>query len=94
MPLEHLVTVTNPLGLHARPSARLVTVVNQFKSRVLIRRVDDARFVDAASLLSVMFLAAAQGTVLVIRAEGEDEADALAAVVALFAEAQESSHVF
>ncbi len=94
MPLERLVTVVNPLGLHARPSARLVTVVNQFKSRVLIRRADDATFVDAGSILSVMFLAAAQGASLVLRAEGEDEAAALAAVAALFAEAQEPSNVF
>ncbi|OYT72875.1 MAG: phosphocarrier protein HPr [Chloracidobacterium sp. CP2_5A] len=94
MPLERLVTVVNPLGLHARPSARLVTVVGQFKSRVLIRRADEATFVDASSILSVMFLAAAQGTPLVIRVEGEDEAAALAAVAGLFAEAQESSHVF
>jgi len=91
MPLERLVTVTNPLGLHARPSARLVTVVNQFKSRVLLRRADDPNFVDAGSILSVMFLAAARGTPLV---EGEDEAAAMAAVVALFSEGQESSHVF
>ncbi len=94
MPLERLVTVTNPLGLHARPSARLVTVVNQFKSRVLLRRADEPNFVDAGSILSVMFLGAARGTPLVIRVEGEDEAAAMAAVVALFSEGQESSHVF
>lgn len=94
MPLERLVTVVNPLGLHARPSARLVTVVNQFKSRVLIRRADADDFVDAGSLLSVMFLAAGQGTRLVIRAEGEDEAAAVEAVAALFAGVEESSHVF
>lgn len=94
MPLERLVTVTNPLGLHARPSARLVTVVNQFKSRVLIRRADDPNFVDAGSILSVMLLAVSQGTPLIVRVEGEDEAAALAAVVALLSEGQESSHVF
>lgn len=94
MPLERLVTVVNPLGLHARPSARLVTVANQFKSRVLIRRADADDFVDAGSLLSVMFLAAGQGTRLVIRAEGEDEAAAVEAVAALFADVEESSHVF
>ncbi|MFQ3581107.1 MAG: HPr family phosphocarrier protein [Chloracidobacterium sp.] len=94
MSLECLVTVSNPLGLHARPSARLVTVASQFKSRILIRRMDDLSFVDASSILSVMFLAASHGTRLVIRAEGEDERAALAAVVALFTETQESSHVF
>ncbi|MGQ9896914.1 MAG: HPr family phosphocarrier protein [Acidobacteriota bacterium] len=94
MPLEHLVTVKNPLGLHARPSARLVTVVNQFKSSVLIRRADEPNFVNAGSILSVMFLSATQGTPLVIRVEGEDEAAALAAVVALLSEAQDLSNVF
>ncbi len=69
-------------------------VVNQFRSRVLIRRADAGDFVDASSLLNVMFLAAAQGSQLVIRAEGEDEAAAIDAVAALFTNPQEASHVF
>lgn len=60
----------------------------------MIRRADAADFVDASSLLSVMFLAAVKGTQLVIRAEGEDEAAAIEAVAALFTENKESSHVF
>lgn len=80
--LEREITVSNRLGLHARASAKLVQLVQGFKSTVWL--VNRGREVNAQSIMGVMMLAAGMGTVLTARAEGPDEATALDAVVALF----------
>ena len=74
--------VSNRLGLHARASAKLVQLVSGFKSTVWI--ISKGREVNAQSIMGVMMLAAGMGTALSVRAEGDDEAAALDAVVALF----------
>lgn len=81
--LEQQIIVSNRLGLHARASAKLVQLVHGFKSTVWL--VNDTREVNAQSIMGVMLLAAGPGTALKVRADGPDEAEALAAVVALFA---------
>ncbi|HEV2539408.1 MAG TPA: HPr family phosphocarrier protein [Frateuria sp.] len=80
--LEQDLVVSNKLGLHARASAKLVQLVQGFKSTVWL--VSKGREVNAQSIMGVMMLSAGIGTPLTVRAEGADEADALAAVVALF----------
>lgn len=80
--LERGIVVSNRLGLHARASAKLVQLVAGFKSTVWL--VSKGREVNAQSIMGVMMLAAGMGTALTVRAEGEDEAEAIAAVVALF----------
>jgi phosphocarrier protein len=80
--LEQDIVVSNRLGLHARASAKLVQLVQGFKSTVWL--VNRGREVNAQSIMGVMMLAAGMGTSLAVRAEGPDEAAALAAVVALF----------
>ena len=80
--LERDIVVSNRLGLHARASAKLVQLVSSFKSTVWI--ISKGREVNAQSIMGVMMLAAGMGTALSVRAEGEDEAAALEAVVALF----------
>lgn len=82
--IEKRVTVTNRLGLHARAAARLVHTANRFQSTLRLQRVDDSISADAKSILSVLMLAAARGTVLSAIAEGADEADAIAALSDLF----------
>ena len=79
---EQHVVVSNQLGLHARASAKLVQLLQGFKSSVWL--VDRSREINAKSIMGVMMLAAGIGTHLTIRAEGEDEEEALAAVVDLF----------
>lgn len=74
--------VTNRLGLHARAAAKLVQTCARFSSRITL--LCRNREVNAQSILGVMMLAAGKGTALSIRADGEDEEAALAAVVALF----------
>lgn len=79
------VTVANRLGLHARPAAALVRRANAFKSNVLL--VKDGEEVNCKSVLSLMMLAAGEGTRLRILAEGaEDAEDAAQAIARLFAE--------
>jgi phosphocarrier protein HPr len=72
---ELVVRILNRAGLHARPASRLVELANRFRCRITI--VHDGRTVDAKSVLDVLTLAATQGTDLLLRAEGEDAADAL-----------------
>jgi phosphocarrier protein len=74
-------TITNRLGLHARPSAQLTQVASRFAAEVWISR--DDRRVNAKSIMGVMMLAAGQGTVVTVDADGPDEQAALDAVGAL-----------
>ena len=80
--LEHEVVISNKLGLHARASAKLVQLVQGFKSTVWL--VSKGREVNAQSIMGVMMLAAGLGSPLTIRVDGPDEEPALAAVVDLF----------
>lgn len=80
--LERQITVSNKLGLHARASAKLVQLAQGFQSQVLL--LHGSREVNAKSIMGVMMLAAGIGTALLIRADGPDEQQALAAVAALF----------
>src|SRR5690242_9965226 len=80
--LEQDLVVSNKLGLHARASAKLVQLVQGFKSTVWL--VSKGREVNAQSIMGVMMLSAGLGTPITVRAEGPDEAQTLAAVVALF----------
>jgi len=80
--LEKEIVVSNKLGLHARASAKLVQLVQGFKSTVWL--ISKGREVNAQSIMGVMMLAAGIGTPLTVRAEGADEQLALDAVVDLF----------
>ncbi|GGY33773.1 phosphocarrier protein HPr [Rhodanobacter panaciterrae] len=80
--LEQEIVISNRLGLHARASAKLVQLVQGFKSTVWL--VSKGREVNAQSIMGVMMLAAGLGSPVTIRADGPDEEAALTAVVALF----------
>ncbi|MBD8899861.1 HPr family phosphocarrier protein [Rhodanobacter sp. DHG33] len=80
--LEKDIVVSNKLGLHARASAKLVQLVQGYKSTVLL--LSRGREVNAQSIMGVMMLAAGIGTPLTIRTEGPDEQAALDAVADLF----------
>jgi len=80
--LEKEIVVSNKLGLHARASAKLVQLVQGFKSTVWL--ISKGREVNAQSIMGVMMLAAGIGTPLTVRAEGADEQQALDAVADLF----------
>ena len=85
------VTVVNPQGLHARPVDLFVKLAVQFKSKIEV--VKAGVRVDGKSILSVLTLAAEQGTQLSIEATGHDAEEALEALTGLiesgFAEEEE-----
>ncbi|MBC7933275.1 MAG: HPr family phosphocarrier protein [Rubrivivax sp.] len=83
--VERSVSVVNRLGLHARAAARLVRTASAFQSALRLERSDSSASADAKSILSVLMLAAARGTELLVSAEGPDEVAALEAVYALIA---------
>jgi phosphocarrier protein len=76
----HLV-IRNQLGLHARACAMFVKTAARFKSNVLVSR-DDLE-VNGKSIMGVMMLAAEEGSVIKVRADGADESQAVAALQAL-----------
>ena len=80
--------VENKLGLHARAAARVVRLAAEFSSEVRLRRAGggEEKGVDCKSILAVLMLAAAQGTLLVLTARGADEVEAGEAVGRLFAD--------
>ena len=78
------IEVVNKLGLHAQASAKLTQLAAQFTAEVWISR--DARKVNAKSIMGVMMLAAARGSVVTIETDGPDEAQAMAALVGLINE--------
>ncbi|MEY2733257.1 MAG: hypothetical protein RL340_316 [Gemmatimonadota bacterium] len=79
--LERTLQVQNAHGIHARPAAEIVKVAGRFTSNITIAR--DGLEVNAKSIMGVMMLAAEHGASIVLRAEGEDAAAALNALVAL-----------
>lgn len=76
-------TINNKLGLHARPSAQITQVASRFSSEVWITK--NGRRVNAKSIMGVMMLAAGQGSVLTIEADGPDEAQVIDALGELIA---------
>ena len=88
--LERELQVTNRLGLHARAAAKLVQLLSAFKSQVTL--TGRGREVNAKSIMGVLLLAAGPGATLVLRAEGDDEAAALAAAAALFERRFDEDH--
>lgn len=80
--VEKEVQITNKLGLHARPAAMVVQTASKFKSE--IRLIKDDLEINGKSIMGVMMLAAEKGSILKIRVEGEDEAQALEKLIQLF----------
>jgi len=80
--LERELTVSNRLGLHARATAKLVQTLSSYRCNATLAA--KGREVNAKSIMGVMLLAAGQGTTVVVRVDGADEADALQALVELF----------
>lgn len=86
--LEREVRAALPLGLHARPAARIAACVRAFDARVLVGHGD--RQADATSLIGMMGLGAQDGAVLRLAASGPQASAALDALEALIAAGLES----
>jgi len=72
------VEIKNKLGLHARAAAKLVHTAARYKCDIKIRKGDEE--VDGKSILGILLLAAGRGSVITLKADGEDERDALDAI--------------
>jgi phosphocarrier protein len=77
--IKKTATIVNRLGLHARPSAMLVTAASKYEAQVFITK-DELR-VNAKSIMGVMMLAAEQGSEVVVEVDGSDEEAALQAIL-------------
>jgi len=74
--------VINRLGIHARPAALFVKVAGKFASQISVEK--DGETINGKSIMGLMMLAAAQGSKLILTAEGHDAEAAVAALTELF----------
>ena len=74
-------TIINKLGLHARAAAKLASTCSRFSSRIQIGF--NGKMVDGKSIMSLMLLAAANGSEIELTIDGEDEETAAEAVTQL-----------
>ena len=72
------ITVKNEVGLHARAATFFIQKANEFKCGIWVEK--DERRVNAKSLLGVLSLGIAQGSVITVIADGADEKQAIAAL--------------
>jgi phosphocarrier protein len=72
----HLFTleVTNKMGVHARPAAMIVRIASNFQGEVWVTKKDGER-VNAKSIMGIMMLAAARGSVLTFECSQEDSTE-------------------
>ena len=79
--ISRSVTIRNNHGLHARPATFFIQKANSYKSSIWVEK-EDCR-VNAKSLLGVLSLGIVKGTTITLIADGADETDAVAGLVAL-----------
>ena len=65
------ITVTNEVGLHAKPATYFIQKANEFQSGIWVEK--DERRVNAKSLLDILSLGIVQGTTVTLIADGSDE---------------------
>jgi phosphocarrier protein len=73
-------TLTNALGLHARPSVKLTRLAKTFASEIEMAAGTEGPWIDAKSIVKVMRVKAAKGVTLQFRAKGPDATEALVAL--------------
>jgi phosphocarrier protein len=79
--ISRTIEIINKLGLHARASAKLTQTASRFPCEVRITRND--RKVNAKSIMGVMMLAASRGTTVTLETDGEQENEAMEALLEL-----------
>ncbi|WP_107819613.1 HPr family phosphocarrier protein [Neisseria viridiae] len=79
--LKQSIEIINKLGLHARASSKFTQTASQFKSEVWVTK--NGSRVNGKSIMGLMMLAAAKGTVIELETDGLDEAAAMKALTDL-----------
>ena len=82
--MEKSIKFTQNQGLHARPATLIVSKANKFKSEIIMK-LDDIT-VDLKSIMGVLSLGVKPGSMVVLDINGEDEVEAMEAMIALFNE--------
>ncbi len=74
-PVSRAMIIKLPKGLHARPAEMFARLALQFDSQIEL--IHEEMRVDAKSILEILTLGAAQGTELVLEAQGADAQQAV-----------------
>jgi phosphocarrier protein len=77
------ISITNKLGLHARPAMMFVETAARYGAKITVCRCDGSETVDGKSIMMMMMLAATQGTEIQITAIGDDAPEAVADLLKL-----------
>ena len=80
--MEKMIKVINPLGLHARPAAKVVDCAARFTSDIRISYQNQE--IDAKSIMGLLMLGAAKGTSVTFQVDGNDETAAMEELTDLF----------
>ena len=80
---EFSLEVSNKMGVHARPAAMIVRIASRFEGEIWITKEDER--VNAKSIMGIMMLAAAKGTILKFEAAETDVNELKKEMTALFA---------
>lgn len=75
------ICIINKLGLHARASAKFVSLASEFSAEITLRR--NGQQINGKSIMGIMMLAAAKGAEIEICADGEDEKKAIESLTEL-----------
>jgi len=75
------VTITNSIGLHARPATFFIQKANAYKSSIWVEK--EERKVNAKSLLGVLSLGIAKDMTITLIADGQDEESAINGLIEL-----------
>ena len=76
--------INNETGLHARPATQVVTQAAKFKSSITFQKKEKS--INAKSIMGVLSLGLVKGDELIVTADGEDEAQAVALLKSLIEE--------
>src|SRR5882724_245654 len=68
-------TITNKLGIHARPASMFVKTANRFGCNIFVEK--DGEKINGKSIMGLLMLAAGPGSKLTLHAEGNDANQAL-----------------
>jgi len=79
--------IQNKVGLHARPASQMVKKASQFKSKIELRNGDGSA--DAKSIISLISLGAGKGAKISIAIDGEDEKEAMEAILKVLSELED-----
>ena len=79
--LRQEIEIINKLGMHARAAAKFVTLAQTFASEIKVFK--DSKEVNGKSIMGIMMLAAAKGTMIELVVDGEDETSAMQQLIAL-----------